>query len=391
MLKKAVFGVVAILLLAMVAAACGGSSSSSTNSDSELGVQEGTGSRQAEAVKAAEAAAKESGPETKLPPETIGLLQIVSGQESADRLQAAAERAAEKLNWKVIVCNSEGDPTKMASCTNSLINQGVDGLATIGIEPSLIAAQLSKAKAKGIPAVQGGGSTQLGDYNGTYGPDDAAQGRAVAEILIERTQELEGEKAPIAVQDFPAEWAHARTDELKKAIKSEPNMEIAAEATTEGANLVNFTHNTTISQLTAEPDMKAFWYSYDAAGTVGAQTIAQKFAGKTFPEAPLIATFDADRETLQIMHEGGVEAIVGDAPYDAGMWIAFDNLAAWFARERPFAKGKQPSYPDVGSIYDYAVVTNENLPAEGQIRTPKVDFPTFFAEKWNLEYGTGNK
>ena len=41
-----------------------------------------------------------------------------------------------------------------------------------------------------------------------------------------------------------------------------------------------------------------------------------------------------------------------------------------------------PDYPGVGDVFDYEVVTSDNLPPDGEYRTPDVDFVTYFQTKW---------
>ena len=56
------------------------------------------------------------------------------------------------------------------------------------------------------------------------------------------------------------------------------------------------------------------------------------------------------------------------------------------ARETPFDTSPQPSYGGL-EIFDYAIVTKENLPPAGQYRESKNDFVTFFKTKWQEEFG----
>jgi ABC-type sugar transport system substrate-binding protein len=400
-MRRVLVGSAVACLLAFGAAACGSSDNSNTgtsssggssSSDKKLGVQAGTGDRAQVATEAAKQAAKADGspPTVPLPAKTIGVINIFGGQQSADRLTQAAEAAAKQLGWKTIECDGQGDPSKFASCADSLLNRNVDAITTVGIEPSLIASQLRDAKAKGVPVVQAGGMTQLGDYSGSFYPDNGVSAVPVAQELVKELGKIPGDgEIKVAVHDFPAGWASVRTKQFKEAIKANPRIKIVAEATTDGADLVNFTRKTVTDQLTANPDIKAFWFSYDAAAQAAAQVIIQKYKGAKFPDRPLIVSFDADKGSLELMKQGGLD-VIGDTPYDASQWVAMDQLAEFFARDTPISKEPQPEYPVLGKIYDDVVVTPENMPAPGTIREPKYDFPTFFTEKWNTEFEKGN-
>ena len=100
----------------------------------------------------------------------------------------------------------------------------------------------------------------------------------------------------------------------------------------------------------------------------------------------MVATFHADLGTLELMKQGTVDVVV-DVPYDASPWIGVDQLLEHFARDTAFEKAPQPSYPGVGDVFDYEVVTSDNLPPDGEYRAPKVDFVTFFQTKWKTEFG----
>ena len=39
-------------------------------------------------------------------------------------------------------------------------------------------------------------------------------------------------------------------------------------------------------EITANPDLKAFWFGFDTAGQAGGQAVLAKFPGKTFPDKP---------------------------------------------------------------------------------------------------------
>jgi hypothetical protein len=76
-----------------------------------------------------------------------------------------------------------------------------------------------------------------------------------------------------------------------------------------------------------------------------------------------------------------------DVPYDASQWTAVDQLLEFWARDKPFDKSPAPEYPGVGDLYDYEIVTKDNLPPAGEYREPKVDFVSYFKAKWEAEFG----
>jgi ABC-type sugar transport system substrate-binding protein len=375
------------MLLAVLVSACGGGGSSSDEgsggNQKPTGIQEGSGSRKAVAE---EAAAKVAEPPTKLPAKQVGILQILGSIESAQRAENALKEATGALGWSTTVCDAQGEPTKMASCGESLLNSGAEAIFVIGIEPSLIKAQLIKAKKMGVPMVEVTGQVEPDpNWAGRYYPDEGKAGQILSESLMKKLESVEG-TSDIAVADYPAGWGHARTEELTKAVEgSNGKVKIVAESTTDAANLVQGTEQTVTDTLTQNPDLKAYWFAFDSAGQAAAPVIAAKYSGKEFPERPWVVTFHGDLGTLELMRKGEIDEVV-DVPYDASAWIGVDQAAEFFAREKAFETSPQPSYGGF-EIFDYATINKENLPPPGQYREPKNDFVTFFKTKWKEEFG----
>jgi ribose transport system substrate-binding protein len=379
----------ATLAIGLFVAGCGDDDDDGGGTSGGGGIGAGTGSAKAKAQKAGAQAAKDDGTAELEPNKTIGFLQILGGIESADRTANAVKTALGEVGYKMVLCDGQGDPTKWATCADSLLGRGVDAIFTTGIEPNAVAPQLKKAKAQNIPFIQVGGLVSPG-YDGSYYPDEPEAGKILAEYTLkELTDQVSEKPAQIIVHDYPAPWATSRTDELEKQVKASPDdYEITATTQTDPANLVNGTRKTVTDQITANPDTNMFWFSFDSAGQVGGQAVSAKYAGKKFPDKPLVATFHADLGTLELMKAGNVDVAL-DVPYDAGPWVGVDQLLQFWGLDTPFAKEPQPSYPGIGTVYDYEVVTTDNLPPEGEYRAPKNDFVTFFKTKWADQFGGG--
>ena len=272
----------------------------------------------------------------------------------------------------------------MGHVRQSLLNQNVDAILTTGVDPPAVAAPLRKAKAEGIPWVSVAGETLPG-YDGTYGPDDRHTGDVLSEYLIEQMNSVGGD-VDIAVHDFPIPSIAVRTEELKRQLKDHPNIKIAAETTSDAANLIEGTRKTVTDQLTADPNLKGFWFAFDTAGQAGAQAVAAKFPGKEFPERPLVTTFHADPATQDLIRGGQVDA-VADVAYDIGSWVGVDQLLEFFARDKKPDQNPRPEYPGVGDLYTTVIVTKDNLPPEGKYVAAETDVPSFFESKWATEFG----
>jgi len=317
-----------------------------------------------------------------LPKKTIGWIDFLKGIESNDRIRTAFVTAAQTLGWHTIVCDGKGDPTQMTRCADSLLARRVDAIASPGIDPQLIAAPLRKAKSRGVPVISAGGLVSKG-YDGAYYPNEALAGQILADYLIKQLNgKVTGEKT-IAINDFPASWCTGRTAELNKKLQN-TDIKIVANQTTDATNIIDGTRKQTTDALTAHPNLSAFWFCFDTAGQAGGQAVLAKYQGKTFPDKPLVVTFHADKGTQALIAQGAIDAVV-DVNYDASAWIAVDQLAAFFATKKPFAKSPQPKYPV--RYFEYTVVTKANLPKVGTYLQPKDNYIAFLKNKWKKAYG----
>lgn len=322
----------------------------------------------------------------KLPAVKVGILQIIGGIESADRVERAIRAAAKAIGWPVLYCDGRGDPTQMTRCGDSLLDRGANAIVTIGIEPSLIAAPLRKAKRKGVPVIEVSGFVSPSPlYAGRYYPDEPLNGKLLARYLIkELNAKVTGEKT-VATSDYPAKWSTLRTDELRKLVKG-TGIKIVASQTGDPTNLIEGTRKQINDELTQHPNLSAYWFGMDTMGQAAGQAVAARYPGKVFPDRPLVATFHADKSTQVLIRKGFIDVVI-DNNYDATAWVGIDQLAGWFASKKPLSKAAQPKYPV--EYMHYTVVTKANLPKPGTYVEPKDDYVAFFKAKWKQEYGVG--
>ena len=375
-----------VAALALVAAACGGDDDSGSGTAADTTAQAGNDERAQTATDAGKEAAQAAGEKVEVPKTTIGFVNILGSVESAQRAERTFKEATSQLGWTVRTCDAQGVPTKMASCADSLLDQNVDILTVLGIEPQLIKAQLQKAKQQNVPVVEFSGQVTPDPlFAGTYYPNETEAGQVLTDFLMGKLTALPDESVPISVADFPTLWASARTDTLRTAVAAQDKVTIAVKSTTDATNLVEGTRKTVTDEITANPDLKAFWFAFDSAGQAGAQAVLAKFPGKTFPDKPMVVTFHADLSTSDLIRAGAVDA-VSDVPYDASGWIATDQMAEFVARKTPMSPEAQPEYPGIGTVYDYVIVDSSNVPPEGEYRVPENDYQTFFKTKWSNEF-----
>lgn len=379
--------------IAMSAAACssGGSTSSppATSSGNPASPAttptSGTSVSAAQVSQAALAAAKAAGAPTKVPSETIGYLRFIAADTSDQRIYNAFVAAAHVLGWKVISCDGQGNPTVMVQCMNTLLADHPAAIVNDGIPQSLIASGLQQAKSAGIPTVYTGGSLSPANaYTAGYVPPDAEMGQMLSSYIVRQLSKLGGTQDAI-VQTFAAPWGVARVAAFTSAVRG-TNVKIVAQPAADATNLVQGTEKQVSSLLTQYPNTKAVWVTFDGAVSGAAQAVAAKDPGSSFPQAPMVATFYGELQTLQLIAQGQVTVTVAE-PLEWCSWVAVDQLAEYFARKTPLSQSVRPDYGANMTFWQPTIVTKANLPPSGQLVTPPVDFVSFFKTKWHAEFG----
>jgi ABC-type sugar transport system substrate-binding protein len=318
----------------------------------------------------------------KLPAITVGLNQIIGSNQSATHVQTVLQTALKAIGWKVVVCDAEGDPTKMANCETTLLNEGVKAIFSIGEESSVIAAGLQQAKAQGIPTFNiGGVVTPSPLFTGNYGPNEEESGQILAKWVEQKLGPAGGD---IIHSTYPAYYSVQRDKGLTALVAADPKLKVVDTTTLDFANLEAGTTQQVTAMLTAYPQAKVYWNSAEASIEPAAAAVKSVEGGKVYPNAPLVVTFHADLSTQVLIREGEVSA-VSDNPNTASAWVAVDSAAEYIARHKA---DPSPGYTVDGfPIYDYVIITKSNLPPAGQYVPPTHDYADFFTEKWKKEFG----
>lgn len=340
---------------------------------------------------ASSSGAEAAGDSVQLPTKTLGILQLNAQAEVAFRIAEGARIPAEHLGWNVIVCDSLGDPARMASCAESLLNQGSDAIVTVAIEPAPIMAQLRKANEAGVPWVTLGGGTTPNDLiTAQYAPLETEMSDLLHEYLIEKLDEREGDDKEIAISTFSQVWAgKQRSDDLYVDLEG-TNISVVDEHVSDLANQIADARQSVTSQLTAFPNVDALLGTANYTVPVMGQLVAQRFPGKQFPERPLVVGYLDDLVNLETVRRGQADAIA-TMRLDAASWVGVDQLAQFFARGEALDPEAYLNAKDVYGmdLREATLVTTDNLPPEGEYVQPTDDFESFFKAKWAAEFGIG--
>jgi ABC-type sugar transport system substrate-binding protein len=336
------------------------------------------------AIAAGSATGAASAP-VKLPKKTVGFLQITSASEVARRIEVGAKAGAKALGWKYISCDAKGDPTKMAACGDNLVRQKVSVILSDGVEPAVVKAQLTKAKAAKIPWISVGGRVTPDPlFAAQYAPDDAAMTRVLDRYMLSRLGS--GDKT-LAVQAFDAITAlKVRHDQLQKDLGS-TNVKIVATNQTDFTDPFGSVTTATNTVLNANPNLNGIWAATDFDIPAIASVMGQKYAGKNYPDRPLVVGFYGDLANLDALRKKEADAIV-EVPLEATGYVAIDQYAQLVSGKQ---KKLDPNAYNRGyglGIQTPFLITQANVPTNPkQYVRPKKDFAKFFLARWKKEFG----
>lgn len=371
---------VVLVVSALLLAACGDSAEESAETV-EGGFEAPLGG---EAEERAKEAGQEMGSalgEADLPEKTIGIIHLSAASPASAELGKATEQAANVLGWDAIECDGQGDNAQIRRCMDTLLTQGVDGIANIAVEPSVVREALERAQQEDIPVVLNGAVVPEDPLiDGQYAPDDAGMAEVLAEWIV---SELDGQ-GNIWMNNFEAGmWSELRTDRGREIFESTPGIEIVGEHSIDYANFEEDIRRTVEAALTAQ-QIDAIWGAVDFTPQPTAQAVDNQ--GVDHDDVIIVGFYGSDLN-LQLLREGKLDAVATSA-LNASGWIVIDQMAQYFARGREFEQGgfigaEPESYPL--QILEPEVVTKETVPDSGKI-LPPVDYVSFFTAKWTAEF-----
>ena len=367
---------------ALVLSACGGNTSATSTSSAASSSSSSSAALTGIAAQGADAG-KAAGAPLALKKLKIGYVDYAKATLAAARVEVAAGVAAAKLGWDFVPCDGQANPTVMAKCATNLVNQGVDALILNVIPQAAVVDALKSAQAKGIPVIQVGGDPGQKDLEtAAYFPSESDMGSTLGGWVV--TTLGADSKAQLIVQGFPAPFATQRNDALKATIKP-TTITVAAEYDVDAANLIANTASQTTALINQHPDAKLVWTVFSGADLGASQALDTKFPGKSYPDRPAIVTFYANLPTIDLIRQGKVQAAVENS-LEWTAWVAMDQIAEFEARKTPISTDPRPNYGAGLDFWKNVVVDKTNLPAEGQLLTPPVDYREFFNAKWKTEF-----
>lgn len=368
-------------VLATTMAACGGNVTKSVASTTTP-----TTSAAANSAIAAQGvqAAQTAGGKVTLPQKTIGWVYYGANGIASQRAYNGLQAAVTAIGWKVIPCDGAGVPATQQRCASNLLNQGVDALIVNTLDTATMADAIKQSAAKHVPMISIGGalSTSQG-YAASYAPDETAMASALGKYIVTK---LGSSGGGVIEQTFPAKFATLRTDALESAYQT-GSVKVVAKFDADPVDLSAATQKQTSAALTANPNAKAVTMVFSTAEIGASLALVQRYgAGKSFPDRPLLTTFYANLPVIDMIRKGELDA-AAENPLEWCGWVAIDQLAEYFARHTAISTDERPNYGAGLDFWRPTVVTKDNLPPQGQLLAPPVDFAGFFTAKWHAEFG----
>lgn len=382
-MKRSKFWAAGLAVLATTAglSACGGNTESKDSTSGNGQVQVDASD---EIVKAGQQSAEEAGGATDLPDKKIGWVYYGANGIASQRAYDGVQQAADQIGWEVVPCDGQGIPVEMQRCASNLISQKVDALIVNTIDTATMADAIKQATAADIPIISTGGALETSEgYAASYAPDEAGMGEALGKYVVEQVTDGGG----VIQQTFPATFATLRVDAFNAAIEGS-GVEVVDTFDADPVDLTAATQRQTDAALSAHPDAKAVFMVFSTAEIGASQALVTKYgAGAAYPDRPLLLTFYANLPVIDMIRGGQLDAAAENSLEWTG-WVAIDQFAEYFARGTEIDSSERPDYGDGLDFWRPTVVTKDNLPPEGQLLTPVVDFDGFFTAKWDAEFGS---
>ena len=278
---------------------------------------------------------------TKLPMKTIGIMGPVDAAEIIKLGTDSIDAAAKALGWKTIRVDPGGDPAKMASGMNSLVDAKVDAIVLWIIEPATIQAGLRAAKRAGIPVINTGSATHPSPLiAGYYWPSPQAENA----VLITKAKQSLPRGSEIGSIQLPQFYNALITEGLFTKSAKTQGWKIVARHDSDLSNLVPDVKKSVGDMIRANPEIDAIWGCCDfaVAGAIPAiQQSGKKVALYSMHGVP---------SSIQFVKNGN--AFVQVSNYQLASFAAIDVLAKWFTQKTPIPKATPKAFPYKMTLID---------------------------------------
>ena len=378
---------VAAVTAALVVSVGVGTTAASTNALPKNRAEAAKQARQAAIKDAARAGGKVAKPTGK----TVAYMHLSTQTEASVRVFEGLKTITRLFGWKLISCDPNFDPQKVAQCATSLVAQKPDIVIVEAADPGASGAGLQAAAKQKIPwIITGALQTPSKSVTAQYVPDEKAMTKTLDDWFLGKIKQRVGSgEAEIAAWQAPpvGPGVRARDVQRKADLKRFSGFKEIFTHDIDLANAVQDTLKTTTQVVEQNPGVDGLWQTCDFC--VGPMAQALDAKGLTGTERPVLAGIYSTRETRKAIREGRVDGVVQNN-FEVMGWVAIDQALEVWARGKKF-------YPDnkvFTKAYSIPVLqtwieTKANVGSNPNlVKNNGEDYITFFTTKWNKEFGT---
>lgn len=395
---KSIGVLAAIVALSLMVAACGGGDSSSSSGEattateseasqgSETGQEAETGQESAggSAEEAAAAALKVAEEHKSVPkigatkpikgpiPSDKTVAYVNCGQPSCTIIGEGFKKSAELLGWKYEEVPVEPTPQSIQAGFEEVIRRKPDGVASVGLGPSLYPKQLAQLNEMGIPVFEAQGEVESGEEGVTYDPFPPAAANENMRVLANKVVADiggEGEIATALLTEYPIvlQYTKAFEEEVEAKCPKCSLTQVEIPPSSLGKDAAGMMTDF----LRANPEVKALYMSYDLMAS-GFEA-ALKNAGV---ERPLTYSWSIEGQGIEELKTGERTAAAPD-PFNEVGWGLTDGFARIFSGE----KAEEPAAEPIIWAEEFG-----NVPDQAEPFPPIIpEFEKQFEELWGLK------
>ncbi len=244
---------------------------------------------------------------------TIALVQINQQALFFNQMNQGAQKAADAAGVKLVIFNSNNEPTAQNSAIETYIQEKVSGLAVVAIDVNGLMPAVKQAADAGIPVVAIDAILPDGPQKAQIGVDNAKAGADMGKFFLDYVKTNMGGKAKIGVVGALNSYIqNVRQDGFEKTVKSAEGIQMAG--VVDGQNVQDNALSAAENLITGNPDLTAIYATGEPA-LMGAIAAVQS-QGKQ--DTIKVFGWDLTAEAIAGIDAGFVAAVIQQDPSAMG-------------------------------------------------------------------------
>ncbi|MBQ9351227.1 MULTISPECIES: ABC transporter substrate-binding protein [unclassified Phyllobacterium] len=244
---------------------------------------------------------------------TIALVQINQQALFFNQMNQGAQKAADAAGVKLVIFNSNNEPTAQNSAVETYIQEKVSGLAVVAIDVNGLMPAVKQAADAGIPVVAIDAILPEGPQKAQIGVDNAKAGADMGKFFLDYVKANMGGKAKIGVVGALNSYIqNVRQEGFEKTIKGVDGVAVAG--VVDGQNVQDNALAAAENLITGNPDLTAIYATGEPAlmGAIAAvQSQGKQGTIKVFG-------WDLTAEAIAGIDAGFVAAVIQQDPSAMG-------------------------------------------------------------------------